>query len=226
MSNMNKSIFEDLEIDHSDMLTAPKEFSQRVMKVVENLVATLESDSSVSKFEEQIKNSASSFEQSASTVGYIKMLREDMYSHCDEAPLEEVAIILENLRLAVKEVENLFHSRSVFEATRSSSPLANKKVALYQHQRLREAWDVYRNFAQLMLDVNLPNIKAKSGNFGSGLSPLKQYVFTFENGDAFMNHFAVMRRLGIYKDGATLMDLLEYLEANPDAPVAVTQVQF
>jgi len=226
MSNMNKSIFEDLEIDHSDMLSDPDAFSKRVQKVVAELVNTLESDSSVSKFEEQIKEDAKNFEHSKETLNVIHDIRSTLYEHCDTAPLEEVALILENLRMAVREVETLFHSRSVYEATRSTSPLANKKVALYQHQRLRETWEVYRRFAQLMFDKVLPSIKAKSGNFGSGLSPLKQYMFTFDNGDSFMNHFAVMRKLGIYKDGSTLMDLLEYLESNPDAPVAVSEVQF
>jgi hypothetical protein len=229
---MNRSIFEDLEIEFDDMLSNPKELAKRVMAKANELVATLESDSSVSKYEEAIKNSAASFDQSMETRGFIKFLREDLYSHCDAAPLEEVALVLENMRNAVREIETLFHSRSVYEATRSTSPLANKKVALYQHQRLREAYEAFRTFAQLMLtdakgeNILLPTIKAKSGNFGSGLSPLKSYVFTFENGDMFMNHFAVARRLGIHKEGFTLMDLLEYLEATPDAPLSVSEVQF
>lgn len=232
MSSMNKSIFEDLEIDHSDMLTNPQAFAKRVLAVAAELEATLNSSSSVSKFEDQIKEDAKTFDASEQMQKIVKTLRNDIYEYCDSAPLEEVTIILENMRIAVREIETLFHSRAMYEATRSTSPLANKKVALYQHQRLRESWEVYRRFAQMMLTnekgnpVMLPGIKAKSGNFGSGLSPLKTYVFTFDNGDSFVNHFAVMRKLGIHQDNSTLMDLLEYLEANPDAPVSVSEVQF
>lgn len=215
------SIFEDLEIDTSDLLTEPAEFAKRVIAKANELESVLKSDTSVSSFKRQIESRS----RSIKCPENIQQMFVDIYAAADESSLEELVKIIDQAKELVRDLDTAFHSRAAYDSVKEKSPLADKRVAHAQHVKLREAYDSFSKFAKMFFDYTPPIIKGQSGNFGSSLSPLKTYVFVID-GDEFMNHFPVIRRLGMNEELKTLMDLLEYLDNHPEAPVEVKEVQF
>lgn len=215
------SIFEDLEIDTTDMLNEPEAFAARVVAKAKELEAILKSDTSVASYEKQVREQAKGQKISEDILPYVN----DIYEIGETASLEDLVHLIDLARNLVKDLETAFHSRAVYESTRKTSPIADKRVAHAQHVKLRKAYDGFRQFCKLFNDYNPPVINGQSGNFGSNLSPLKTYIFEID-GDEFMNHFPVIRRLGKVDELTSLMDLLEYLEENPDSPVTVREVSF
>ena len=75
------------------------------------------------------------------------------------------------------------------------------------------------------LQASLPDIPTMTGNYGGGLSPLKNYLYVMDNepGEEYWNWFSVARKLGIYDDMKNYQDFVEYLEANPNCGVTVIE---
>ena len=57
---MGNAIFDDLEIDHSDMLSNPEGFAQRVYDAADKLKAICKSDTSTNAFMERYKTEGES----------------------------------------------------------------------------------------------------------------------------------------------------------------------
>jgi hypothetical protein len=219
MSAQHTSIFEDLGIDFSDMMTDHKAFSERCLAEERKLADILKSDTSVKTFERRVLDEAAE----ASTPDKAVELFDAIYELGDTVSLPELARMIESARTLVKDLETALHQRAVIEATTGNSPVSDKRFAHYQHTKLREAYEQYRKFVASFFKVELKMIKGISGNFGSSLSPLERFTFEI-NGEQFMSPHPVIRRLGKSEELHTIADLLEYIEANPDAPVIVRKV--
>ena len=65
---MGNAIFDDLEIDHSDMLSNPEGFASRVYEAADRLKAICKSDTSTNAFMEKYKTEGEKIPQSLQDI--------------------------------------------------------------------------------------------------------------------------------------------------------------
>lgn len=218
---ISKSIFEDLDIDFSDMLEEPKAFAARVKAKASELEVILKSDTSVSALEQKVRDES----KNAEVPTVVNEILDDLYQATDEATLPELVKTIERARLLVKELETAFSSRVMYDSVKDNSPVNDKKLAHFQHKRLREAYESYATFVEVFKEIKLPVINGVSGNFGSA-TPLERIVFEYiPTNEQFMNPHPVIRRLGLTDKLHSVADLIEYLQEHEDAPVNVKKVK-
>jgi hypothetical protein len=101
MSAQHTSIFEDLGIDFSDMMTDHKAFSERCLAEERKLADILKSDTSVKTFERRVLDEAAE----ASTPDKAVELFDAIYELGDTVSLPELARMIESARTLVKDLE-------------------------------------------------------------------------------------------------------------------------
>lgn len=208
---INKSIFEDLEIDVANFLTMPEQFAEQVYAAAKRLEQTLDSNTSVSQVEIRYEKQAKDIRELPESID---SLVTKAYEFSDTGNLAEVFTAIEAMKQLVRDMENAFHDRCKEEAAQENSTLANKKLAQIQHKRLRETFDQWRGFVKAFLGKDFTGLKSKPGNYQASITDTLQYVLP--DGGTYYNHFAVAKKLGIYFQGITFADIMEYCEAHPD----------
>lgn len=222
MSNLAPSIFEDLEIDTSDMQTDPAAFAARCISAANSLVDILRKDTSIGAYEREVRNRAKDYTPSPVGNEVFEMF-DSLLESCETLALEEVAMAIELSRKLTKDLENMLHSRAIAEATSSDSPLEHKKIAHSQHQKLRAAYEAWAKFALLFNNYKAPIMKAQSGNFGNNVTSTTRHIyFVYEDYEG-INHYPVIRRLGIGDQITDRMSFIEYVNANPDCGVIMKE---
>jgi uncharacterized protein (DUF2384 family) len=215
---VSNAIFVDLDIEYKDVIMSdPPEFHRRVWEVAEQLKEICRSDTSVSSLEKKYRTLSKKDDVNKE----ITSLLEDYYKQVDDVPLNEMPAYIDAARTLVKDLETAFKDRCVYESTRESSAVSDKRIAHAQYTRLR---DVYNNWVKAIVLFNDEEDRATwefepsplpplPGNYGSGLSPLKSYVYTIGT-DEYRNHRAVCKLLSIPVMNTT--DFHDWLEANAD----------
>ena len=220
--SLTPSIFEDLEIDTSDMQTNPAAFADRCIKAANSLVDILRKDTSIGAYEREIRARAKDHTPSAKASEFFEEF-DYILEMCENFDLEEVAMAIELSRQLTKNLENMLHSRAIAEATSSDSPLEHKKIAHSQHQKLRTAYEAWAKFAFLFNGYKAPIMKAQSGNFGNNVSSTTRHVyFVYEDYEG-INHYPVIRRLGLVDEIKDRMGLIEYVNEHPDCGVIMKE---
>ena len=215
---MANAIFDDLEIDYSDMLTNPQGFAERVYEAADNLRAICKADTSTNSFIERYKSEG---------VPAPKSLTDILNTYYDEVDVEDLNIMVDAIKQAKKlvtDLETAFRDRCVRQAAKEGTAIGNKRVAHAQYTRLRDDFNLYvKAFSVFTLNkgTDLKPLPALPGNYGAGTTTLVHHVFELD-GEQYRNHHAVCRKLGI--ELRSLMDLLEYIENN-DTGIVVKEVQ-
>ena len=215
---MGNAIFDDLEIDYSDMLTNPQGFAERVYEAADKLKAICKADTSIRSFEEKYKSEG---------ITIPKELNDILNNFYDEVDVEDLNIMVDAIKMAKKlvtDLETSFRDRCIRQAAKEGTAIGNKRVAHAQYTRLREDFNLYaKAFKVFTLNQgeDLKQLPALPGNYGAGTSSLIHHVF-YLGEDEYRNHYAVCRKLGI--ELRPLMDFLEYLENN-ETGVIVKEVQ-
>ena len=224
MSTANKSIFFDLEIPIDSMANDPKEFANGVFEAANKLAEVLDFSGSSG----QAKSAAR--EAAKHNRGAKVAMREvhektftQVLSDAEEMPLDELYYFVEEMRELTKQLELTFESRATTEMIQLSPSAVDKKLAMEQHKKLRDAWEKYRQFAEVIFDVNLAPIKARSGNYGAQGARMSYPAYKL-GGAVYHNYRAVGRLIGCELELKTHMDLQEYLTATNNTDVEVVEI--
>ena len=215
---MANAIFEDLEIDFSDMMSNPGGFAQRVYDAAEKLREICKADTSTAAFMERYKDEGEEVTED------IKSAFDMVYDEVDKADLKYMVDAIEQARRLVRDLETAFRDRCIRQAAKEGKALGDKRIAHAQSTRLKDDFNLYVKAIGMFTfgkDLNLKTLPNLPGNYGSGTSSLVHHVFEL-NGEQYRNHHVVCRKLGI--ETRSLMDLLEYLEEN-ETDVVVKEVQ-
>lgn len=213
---MSNIIYDDLEIDYSDMMSDIEAFSERVNKKAEELREIMRSSNSVQDFLGSIKNvpttKKAAIEQAIGSI----------YKIADEAEIEEIESIISLTKALVRDLETLKWWKAGNIVAQSTSIL-DKRTAHEQYMRLREAYNQYAEAITVLGLGNPEKLKSMPGNYGA-TAGLPQYIF-FEGDseEGYRNHFAVAKKLN--QTFKSLMDAVEYVRSNPDCGYVVKEVQ-
>jgi hypothetical protein len=215
---MANAIFEDLEIDFSDMLSNPEGFAERVYAAADKLKEICKADISVDAFTKRYKDNAKPIPP------MLQEIFNEIYEDVDNIELDYMVEAIVAAKKLVADLETAFRDRCIRQAAKDGTAIGDKRLAHAQYTRLKDDFNLYVKSIGMFsfgkeLDLRqLPNLP---GNYGSGTSSFIHYVFEM-NGEQYRNHHLVCRKLGI--DTRPLSDLLEYLEQN-DTGVVVKEIQ-
>lgn len=224
MTTANKSIFFDLEISIEDMATDPKLFAHGVFEAANKLGVVLDHTSSTGQAKVQAKESAKhNREAKVAVLNTWEAQFSEILSAAEEMELDQLHYFIDELKELTKQVELTFESRATTEMIQDSPSAIDKKLAMEQYKKLRDAWEAYRKFAQMMFDVQLAPLKARSGNYGSAGTRQTYPAYRF-NGAVYHNYRAVGRLIGCQTELKNHMDLQDYLSDTNNTDVEVIEI--
>jgi hypothetical protein len=212
------AIFEDLEIDFSDMLSNPEGFAQRVYDKAEELRAICKADTSTAAFMERYKDQGETVPE--------EILQEfnSLYENIDAVDLSYMVDAIKQAKKLVSDLETAFRDRCMRQAAKEGIAIGNKRVAHAQYTRLKDDFNLYVKSIGMFAfgkTADLKTLPALPGNYGVGSSAFVNYIFEVD-GEQYRNHHVICRKLGI--EVKSLFDLLEYLETH-ETDVIVKEVQ-
>jgi hypothetical protein len=215
MAPKTSTIFDDLEIDYSTMMTDPESFDQNVKKAADELKATLKSSTSIQSFLDSQKNT----DDMSSWKVNLNALYNDIESEMSIAGILEMA---REVRKFASELESLARSKAAFELANKQGVM-DKGTAHMMYVRLREAFNAWANAMKVLDIYEATPLPSMPGNYGTNVGLVFHYYFTFDGEEeGYMNPRTVCRLLGI--DSMNLMDTVEYVTNNPDCGVTVTKL--
>lgn len=216
-------IFDDLGIDYSTMMTDPQNFVDAVWKEALELQTVLKTDTSVDHY---IKSEIATVEYNFSEAD--KLLA-NVYTYAeDNIPVGALAEFATKLRKLARDIEHMARDKAMLEIA-NDNPM-DKSVAFDLYRELRKTFNTWLEM-MVMLNLYKPEedrkLPAMPGNFARRVGVI-YYVFFFE-GDtvAYRDYTSVTRRLT--REGHSvpemknLMDLVDYIRANPQLPVRVSE---
>ena len=224
MSNANKSILFDLEISIEEMGNNPTLFAHGVFEAANKLSAVLDHTSSGGQAKTAAKDAAKMNRGAKVAMREVHEANfTQIYSDAEEMPLDELHYYIEEMRELTRQLELTFESRATTEMIQESPSAVDKKLAMEQYKKLRDAWEAYRTFAAMMFDEKLAPLKARSGNFGT--SGVRQSYPAYKlNGAIYHNYRAVGRLIGCDLELKTHMDLQDYLTKTNNTEVEVVEI--
>lgn len=225
--NFGGSIFEDLGIEFTrETLTnydAAKKFAEQVYAADEMLAGIMNPDvTPVSKIEDKARTDWRDNKE------YRKTLKETfdetltaLYESGEKIELPLLYGLIDSLERLTSDLKNTLHTRAQMESSSMDESIIDKKLAQVLHKRLREAFQSSISFINMFVKapdgkmIGIQGIKGRSGNFQAGVFDPIAFFFP-GNEEPYFFHQAVAKKLGIYYDGITKMDVMEYAEKHPD----------
>jgi len=215
------AILEDLEISAEDMLRNPKAFAERVTDKARELRKICEGGRMGATIEADTKERAAKLD----CPEIVQKKLNELYSIIDELSTEEAFASIEAISKFREDVNYMVQDKLDHDIAKASPSIADRKVAHQQYISLRS---LYGNFVSTIsildkdLAKRLPQMPALRGNYG-GTQTVKRYLYVFDDqpDEEFWSPHAVIRKLGLSDKLKTFMDLMEYLEANPNSGVSV-----
>jgi len=220
---MAASIFDDLEIDFSTMLTDPEPFYKSCVDAAAELKSIMRGNTSIAS------HIAKAPKFDGSYAEYNKMMVEIWHKASEELPVSAYFELAKRMRKVAADIEYLAQSKAAQELAETTHVM-DKATAHAQYKRLREALNQWLEAVKIFNVFEGEKLEPMSGNFG-GDRALVHYMFFFGEGDDeyYRNHLAVCRKIGIdihHNDGRpmSLMDVVEYVEAHPELGITVKQI--
>ena len=220
----NKSIFFDLEIPLEDMATDPKLFAEEVFTAAAELGDILDHNSSNGTARATAREIAKkNHEAKGQMLDIMERKFSSILDDAESMPMDQLHYMIDEMKDLTRQVELTFESRATTEMIRESPSAVDKRLAMEQYKKLRDAWEAYRSFAQLMFDEKLAPLKARSGNYGSvnGRSTYPAYKL---DGQVYHNYRAVGRLINCPVELRTHMDLQDYLNSTDNTAVEVVEI--
>jgi len=214
---MSTAIFDDLEIDKSTMLSNPEGFLKAIHEKADEL-------KEVCRKSVTIQSLSSRYDDNRKEVPLVQQeLLDTFYVELDNMTLDYMADAIQKVKRLATDLETAYKDRLIREASQASGTTQDKKLAHIQYSRLREAHEAFIKALPILgrselVEAKLPPLP---GNYGGGNSTFVHYVFNIGD-DEYRNHYAVCRKLGI--ETRPLMDVIDYIEANPGLGVSVKEV--
>jgi hypothetical protein len=222
--SVNKSIFVDLEINLENLLENPKQFASEVYEAADKLCGVLNHNSSMSEARKTAKKNAAldRVAQQLAKEQYTDEF-EKILNYSEEVELHVLFHLIANMKELVRDLELTLDSRATSEMIMNSPTHTDKRLAHEQYKVLRDSFENYRSFINLVIDdkISLVPLKPKTGNYGGTVK--RSYPAYRINGDVYHNYRVVARMAGIKTEVASHMDLQELL--TDEMGVQVIEVQ-
>lgn len=224
MSDPNRSIFLDLEIDVVNMMKDPDDFASQVYTAADKLLNVLNSKNSLKGAHNETEAKARKDQKAKTYVAaWFKPTYDEIYEASEKMTVEELYHLIQETKDLTRDLELQFHSRARNEMIMNTPNSTDKKLAFDQYKRLREAFEAFREFAKLISDKVYTPLEAKTGNYGAD-SATSHPAYRYQ-GQVYNNYRAVARLLGWNPDEFhSHMDLCEKLEMMEINDVEVIQV--
>lgn len=214
---MSNGPFKDLEIDFSDMMTKPEDFSARVFEEADKLRAVCKADTSVAALTRKFQET----KVPADTLFHV-LYNEGVYKYADEMPIEMMPSLIALAKKHVADLEEAFKDRVIREASESSDSIQDKKLASLLYSDLRQAYNSFVKFMNGFKKTNLKELPVLPGNYGSQSGALFYYTYEFK-GETFRNPRILVREVCTAfnltypdKEPTNYMDVVEWLELHPE----------
>jgi len=219
---ISKNIFRDLEINVDNMMDDPAAFASEVYAAASKLTEVLNHDTSMRNARADVRADANK-DRAAKTVAN-KQWDKEIQSITDWSETTDLHVLfhfIADLKELARDLELTFDQRATNEMIRNSPTPVDKRLAHEQYKTLRDAFETYRSFINLVVDDNivLVPLKAKTGNFG-GAAKRTYIAFTVGKDKTPMHNYKMVGRLlGIEDELNSPMDLVERLTEEMECQV-------
>jgi hypothetical protein len=217
------AIFEDLGIDYEIMLSEPALFWKQVEAGAERLKTILKADNSVSSYMKRIEAEDFDFSRAEEWT-------QDFYEYADaNIPVGALKTMALKLKRLAADLELLARDKAMLEV--ATDQTLDKGVA---HDMYKDLQKIANQVVDMWNILHIPHQATKlpsmPGNYG-GNQRLNVYVFLFtgenQDGIPYREFTTVIRKLEkqghIVPEMSNKMDLVDYLRANPELGVTVSE---
>jgi hypothetical protein len=224
MSNgVSGTILEELQIRKENMFKDPDAFSEDCMRAADELKGILKEDKSLSSYKASSKDEAKSLELPQK----IKEELDCLYGSIDTFEPSQIYQIIDHMKNYIHDLEYMAENKLAQKLTAESSSIMDKRLAHSLYVKLYKMYGHYLETIKILdPNIKLPTLKSLPGNYGAGPSPLKNYYFYFDDtpeDDPYTFYQTVIRKLGLSDKLHSFMDLMEYIEENPNCGVVVRE---
>jgi hypothetical protein len=210
------SIYSDLGIDFSEMMTNPQQFHDDVHEAANSLVKVMKSNTSIQDYMNK---------QEMPTLAELQPYKtqlDNIYSDADsDLSIKGCLEMAKACRKMASDLEWLAKEKAMKSMAADDNAM-DKSTAHVLYTELRtnfngwlEAMTTLRLYKEGTKLVPMP------GNYGAPVG-LIHYVFTFEDGEKFFNHLSACKHMGVEK--MNLMDTIEYINTHPELKITITKL--
>lgn len=213
---MGNHIFEDLEIDHSTMMSDPDSFCEQVYEAADNLKAVLKEENSVDKYLKSVTPPEFNKRDFRQVLNAVYALADS------DIHFANLGAAAEMLRKLASDFDYLAKSKAADELGKKQNVMS-KSLAHELYSTLREKFNkILEGLETVMGYTNGRKLPPMPGNYGQTVG-LIHYLFFFEGEDeSYRIPQAVCRRIGI--EPMNLMDTLDYIKAHPELNITIKEV--
>jgi hypothetical protein len=204
---VSNSIYEDLEIDFSDMMKDPEAFKTRVFAKAEELKGILKEDNSIENYLNRLPKLTD-----RSGVGKFTDELDGLYTWADNnLSIQEIMEVAKYLDKLAGQFRYMAKDKAASELA-SNIDRMDKATAHSQYQALRAAFGEWVKAMKVFGLGEYENLPSMPGNYGQS-TLLIHYIFVEkESGEQYRNPRVVSRKLG--REPMNLMDAVEFIENN------------
>jgi hypothetical protein len=218
------AIFEDLGIDYEIMLSEPALFWKQVEAGAERLKTILKADNSPDNY---LKNKVASADFDFSD--YDKHISNLLLEAEEVVPVGAIKELAKKFRRLASDLELMARDKAMLEV--AADQTMDKSVAHDMYKDLQKiANQVVDMWNILHISHQASKLPSMPGNYGGNQTLVKYvFIFTGENQDGvpYREFTTVIRKLQkqghIVPEMNNLMDLVDYLRANPELGVTVSE---
>ncbi len=212
---MGNVIFDDLEIDFSNMLEDREGFAKQCLEKAEELKSIMRGNTSISAHISKAPPYEGDYKE-------FDKLTTALYGYAeDNFPISAYKTLAKKLRKLADSIEYLATVKAVAELSDTVSVM-DKATAAAQYSRLREAYNQWCEAVKLFDMGEFEKLKPMTGNYG-GDAALVHYEFFFPGeSEGYRMHLSVCRKLGI--ELRNLMDTIDYIHSHPETGVTIKQL--
>lgn len=213
-------IFQDLDIDYSDMQENPKAFALRVFEASKKLGLQLDQKNTLTDFIERFNYEASHDKQA-------QLVAEDFVARMEEEIYNFTPEVMVNILARMPGLTQEMHSIVRSTAQRKGNLFSRKRVH-GMYVQLRKCYEAHVSFWKMFNEEamkGVPIMPAKSGNYSDETSRgITEYVFYIGNTE-YYNYYNCARVLGI--EIKNYMDIVEYFNTHDkfgDQPLRLVEL--
>jgi len=233
------NIFQDLQIDYSNMMNDPQDFHSQCVRESNRLKDILKADISP---ESILKGIVADNDVTPTEVTNIQDMVGKVYETADnEMSVVAMLELADQLKKLAKNLEYLARDKVMLQISKAaeSTGFIDKSLAFDLYKELRERHNDWYSSMELLagFDPELANklttiekLPALPGNYSKGPQNLAHYIYRIDDDeDIFRTHYGVLRELNkrnpqlSINTTMNLMDAHDFLHAHPEFNVHITQ---
>jgi len=231
------NIFQDLQIDYSNMMNDPQDFHSQCVREADKLKDILKADISPDSI---LKGIVDSTEITPRESKQVSVIINEVYEIADDQmSVVQMLELAAELRKLAKNLEYLARDKVMLQISKDNEGSIDKSLAFDLYKELRERHNDWFSSMELLagFDPELANrmsdvekLPALPGNYSKGPQNLAHYIYRIDDDeDIFRTHYGVLRELSkLYpkldiNTTMNLMDAHDFLHAHPEFNVHITQ---